>query len=51
MCGNTLQSYFNASLFTAHPKRQKEARKANEEAFGCVRPECVNKWPISLIAT
>jgi hypothetical protein len=34
-----------------HPKRQREPRKTTEETSGCARPEWVNKWPNSLIAT
>jgi hypothetical protein len=34
-----------------HPKRQKGPRKTTEETSGRVRPERVNQWLISLIAT
>jgi hypothetical protein len=34
-----------------HPKRQKEPRKTTKQTSRCVRPEWVNKWPNSLIAT
>jgi hypothetical protein len=34
-----------------HPRWQKEPRKTIEEISGCVRPQLVNKWPNSLIAT
>jgi hypothetical protein len=34
-----------------HPKRQKGPRKSSEETSGYVRPERVNKWTNSLIAT
>jgi hypothetical protein len=32
-------------------QKQKEPRKTIEETSGCMRPERVNKWPNSLIAT
>jgi hypothetical protein len=34
-----------------HSKKQKEPRKTTEDTSGCVRPEWVNKWSNSLIAT
>jgi hypothetical protein len=38
-------------LIKTTPQRQKEPRKITEEISGCVRPELVNRWPNSLIAT
>jgi hypothetical protein len=47
-------SFFFAILRTRlklHTKRQKKSGKTTEETFVCVRPERVNKWPNSMVAT
>jgi hypothetical protein len=50
VCFSFIFTYFQVVSFL-HPKRQKEPRKTIKETSGCVRPERVNKWPSSLVAT